>query len=191
MMNTSQKQIQLCLYKQIIKLVNCQQHTILYHQTSPQITINIISTIVQPPFTSYLKLGFSIFSEINKKCKVSSFYHMKTKRNKHNNPKKVKRTKQILYLLRELAVTRRRSSMVEDGEEGKIPKSIRHWTPLRSPKRRDDSSTTRTTVDSIGPAAIFSLPKILSQEKNENSQTTPAAQTSARINQTNNLNKKS
>jgi hypothetical protein len=46
----------------------------------------------------------------------------------------------FIYLLRESAVTRRRSSIEAEGEEGKIPKSIRHCTPLRSPKRLDTSN---------------------------------------------------
>lgn len=59
------------------------------------------------------------------------------------------------YLLRESAVTRRRSSMVAAGEDGKIPKSTRHLTPLRPPKRREHDAVSGIAV-SIVSAILFS-----------------------------------
>ena len=47
------------------------------------------------------------------------------------NPNKLQLKSERFYLRRESAVTRRRSSMVDEEEEGRAPRSIRHRTPLR------------------------------------------------------------
>lgn len=46
--------------------------------------------------------------------------------------------------------------MDEEGEDGKIPKSMRHWTPLRYPKRRGPSEQDAVSgiVASIGTGEI-------------------------------------
>lgn len=64
-------------------------------------------------------------------------------------------TRTANYLRRESAITLRRSSIEE--EEGRIPRSIRHWTPLRLPKGRFSDGT---TLDDDG-ASSFTISSLI------------------------------